>query len=511
MSELLEMRHISKSFPGVRALDDVSLTVRAGTVHALMGENGAGKSTLMKCLFGIYSKDFGSVTLDGVSADFAGPREALVGGVAMVQQELSQALSRSVCDNIFLGRYPSHFGFVRSREAQRRTEKIFSSLGIDIDPRRILSSCSVSARQTVEIAKALSYNARVIVLDEPTSSLTFDEAERLFKIIDSLKRRGCAVIYISHKMDEILRISDEVTVMRDGRVTATESAASLTSEKIVRLMVGRELGEHFPVRRGQLGKVALRVKGVSGAHSILRGASLEARRGEIIGVAGLGGSGRTELLEAIFGLSRRRGRVELCGKALSRGTVREAVRHGMALVTEERRRDGIFPILSVTANTVISSLGECGRFGFVSSRLERRVTEENIRALRIKTPSPRTRIGTLSGGNQQKVILARWLLTEPCLLLTDEPTRGIDIGAKREIYSLLASLADEGMCIIMASSEMAELLGLCDRIIVMSGGRIAGELARSEATEEKIAALASGLALTGEMKNDGGAEREEER
>lgn len=508
MSELLEMRHICKSFPGVRALDDVSLTVRAGTVHALMGENGAGKSTLMKCLFGIYSKDSGSVEIDGHSADFTCPRDALLGGVAMVHQELSQALTRSVSDNIFLGRYPTRFGFVRDGTCRRRAREIFDSLGIDIPPDAVLSSLSVSTRQMIEVAKALSYDARVIVLDEPTSSLTFDESERLFAIIDSLKKRGCAVIYISHKMDEILRISDEVTVMRDGRVTATEKASELSTDRIIRLMVGRDLDGHFPARSRRLGDVLLDVCDLSGEANGLHDVSFSALRGEIVGIAGLGGSGRTELLETLFGVARRAsGSVAVDGHVLTRGTVRESVRHGMALITEERRRDGIFPILDITSNTVISSLPSYRVRGFLSARRMREVTEEKIRSLRIKTPSVRTKIRTLSGGNQQKVILARWLLTSPCVLLTDEPTRGIDIGAKREIYGLLSALASDGCTVIMSSSEMAELLGLCDRILVMSHGTLAGTLCAAEATEEKIAALASGVKLS-ELA-DGAAEHTE--
>lgn len=488
------MRGISKSFPGVRALNDVSLTVRAGTVHALMGENGAGKSTLMKCLFGIYSKDSGEVFLDGKRADFKSPREALAGGVAMVHQELSQALSRTAADNIYLGRYPASFGFVREGETRRLAAELFRSLGISADPARLMSSYSVGVRQMVEIAKAVSYDARVIVFDEPTSSLTENEAEELFRIIESLKRRGCGIIYISHKMDEIMRISDDISVMRDGCLVESSRAADFTVERIISLMVGRELVDRFPDAHITSGDVLLRVCALTAEHSRLRDVSFSARRGEIIGLAGLGGSGRTELLECIFGIAARRsGTVVLDGELLPPSSPPNSVRRGAALITEERRRDGIFANLDITANTVIACLRACRRGAFLSRRVMNRLTDETIRSMRVKAPSRKTKIRTLSGGNQQKIILGRWLLTEPKLFLMDEPTRGIDVGAKAEIYSLIVSLAQRGRCVIVASSELAELLGLCSRILVMHDGTLAGELSREEATQEKIMALASGL------------------
>lgn len=459
-----------------------------------MGENGAGKSTLMKCLFGIYSKDSGEVLLDGHRADFKSPRDALTGGVAMVHQELSQALTRTVADNIYLGRYPATLDFTSDRETEKLTSQLFSSLGIRVDPARRVSSLSVGTRQMIEIAKAVSYNARVIVFDEPTSSLTADEAEELFRIIDSLKSRGCGIIYISHKMDEILRISDDISVMRDGRLVETGRAENFTVDRIISLMVGRELSERFPASHAELGDVMLRVCNISGAHNCLSDVSFTARRGEIIGLAGLGGSGRTELLETIFGIAERRsGEIILDGELLPPSSVRESVKRGVALITEERRRDGIFGILDITANTVISHLRACRRGIFLSRRVMNDKTDGIIRSMRVKTPSRGTKIRTLSGGNQQKIIIGRWLLTEPRLFLMDEPTRGIDIGAKAEIYSLIVSLAERGRCVIVASSELAELLGLCSRILVMHEGTLAGELSREEATQEKIMALASGI------------------
>lgn len=495
MSEyILEMKDISKSFSNVKALDGVTLRIRPGSVHALMGENGAGKSTLMKCLFGIYSKDGGQILLDGRERDFKNPREALENGVAMVHQELNQALKRNVSDNIWLGRYPTFLGFItRERKMRRMTLDIFKELGIDVDPDMKMSKMSVSERQMVEIAKAVSYDSRIIVLDEPTSSLNDREVGHLFRIIEKLKARGCGIIYISHKMEEILKISDEVTVMRDGRHIATERASELSIDRIIRLMVGRELTERFPERHNKPGGTVLTVEGLSTRYAPLRELSFGVRSGEIVGVAGLGGSGRTELLESIFGLREKSaGEIRLHGRAVANRTPREAKRNGFALLTEERRAGGIFGILDVTDNTVISGLGKYRVGGIMlSDRKMKKDTDWAIGALKIKTPSRSAKIRTLSGGNQQKVILGRWLLTEPEVLLLDEPTRGIDVGAKYEIYQLIVRLAESGKCVLMVSSEMPELLGVCDRILVMSGGRLAGELDAADATQEKIMELAS--------------------
>jgi methyl-galactoside transport system ATP-binding protein len=475
----------------------VTLKIRAGSVHALMGENGAGKSTLMKCLFGIYSADSGEILLDGERVSFKNSKEALEHGVAMVHQELNQALKRSVSDNLWLGRYPTSLGFITREGVMReKTLEIFRDLGIDVDPDTVMSRMSVSDRQMVEIAKAVSYDSKIIVLDEPTSSLNDREVEHLFRIIEKLKARGCGIIYISHKMEEILRISDEVTVMRDGKHVATEKAKDLTMDKIIRLMVGRELTERFPPKNNKIGEVVLKVDRLTTRYAPIRDVSFEMRSGEIVGVAGLGGAGRTELLESIFGLCEKKsGSIRLHGKEISNRTPREAKKNGFALLTEERRANGIFGILDITDNTVISGLSKYRAAGlFLNESKMKKDTEWSIKSMRIKTPSRATKIGTLSGGNQQKVILGRWLLTEPEVLLLDEPTRGIDVGAKYEIYQLMISLAEAGKCIMMVSSEMPELLGVCDRILVMSGGRLAGELDAKSATQEKIMELASRFA-----------------
>ena len=491
---LLEMRGISKTFPGVKALQDVSLAVRPGTVHALMGENGAGKSTLMKCLFGIYTEDGGEILLNGQAVHFASPREALENGVAMVHQELNQALGRSVMDNIWLGRYPTKLGvFVSDREISKKTEDVLENLGISIDPARIMSTMPVAERQMVEIAKAVSYNARIIVLDEPTSSLTESEVERLFTIIDMLKKRGCGIIYISHKMEEILRISDDITVMRDGKNVATAPAAEMTMEKIIRLMVGRELSSRFPPKASVPGEVIFRAEDISSRYQRVENVSLTLKRGEIVGLAGLAGAGRSEFFENIFGISTRSGgKLYLNGKEIRNRNTGEAKRNGFAFVTEERRSTGIFGILNITENTTISALPRfLQSIFFINDRKRSEKTKEIIDRLAIKTASQKTQIRTLSGGNQQKVIFGRWLLTEPDIFLLDEPTRGIDVGAKYEIYQLMQELAARGKSILVISSELPELLGVCHRIYVMSGGKITGELDAESATQEEIMALAA--------------------
>ena len=492
---LLKMENIEKAFPGVKALDNVSLTVKAGTVHALMGENGAGKSTLMKCLFGVYTKDSGKIYLEGKEINFKNSKEALENGVAMVHQELNQALKRNVMDNMWLGRFPTvakGVPFTSEQKMYKATKEIFNKLEIDVDPKTVMSRMPVSQRQMVEIAKAVSYNSKVIVFDEPTSSLTEQEVEHLFKIINMLRDQGCGIIYISHKMAEILRISDEVTIMRDGKYITTRDAKELTTDEIIKLMVGRELTNLYPPKTNKIGDVLLDVKELSAEYSKLRDVSFSARRGEILGVAGLDGSGRTELLENLFGVATRRsGRLTLNGKPIRNRNARESIKNGFALLTEERRATGIFGILNIRENATVSSLNKCRIGPFLSKKKLKKNTDWCIDSMHVKTPTQETKIRSLSGGNQQKVILGRWLLTDPTVLLLDEPTRGIDVGAKYEIYELIIDLASRGKTVIMVSSEMPELLGVCDRILVMSGGRLAGEVNASDTTQEEIMALAA--------------------
>ncbi len=476
---LLEMIDIDKQFPGVRALDKAQLKLKPGTVHALMGENGAGKSTLMKCLFGIYKKDSGTILMEGKSVAFTDPKHALDHGVAMVHQELNQVLRRSVMENVWLGRFPLKNGFIDGKTMFQDTVRVFKELGIDVNPREIIGSLSVARRQMVEIAKAVSYNAKILVLDEPTSSLTESEVEHLFVIIKQLADKGVGIIYISHKMDEILRISDEVTIMRDGRWIATRAAKELDNQEIIRLMVNRDLTQRFPEKKNVPGEVLLEVNNLTGKYEpTCHDVSFMLRRGEVLGIAGLVGSRRTELLNTIFGVyTREKGDIRLHDKQIQNRTPEAAIRNGFALITEERRATGLFPSMNITFNSTISNMLAYGK-ALLSNRKMTKDTKWVIDSLKVKTPGQRTAIRSLSGGNQQKVIIGRWLLTNPEILLLDEPTRGIDVGAKYEIYQLILQLAQQGKGIVMVSSEMPELIGICDRILVMSGGRMAGIVER---------------------------------
>jgi len=493
---VLAMTGISKMFPGVRALDNAQLKVHAGTVHALVGENGAGKSTLMKCLFGIYKKDAGEILLDGAPVEFTGPYEALRSGVSMVHQELNQVSQRSVMENIWLGRFPMKGIIVDEARMYRDTKDIFARMHIDIDPRKKIGELSVSQRQMVEIAKAVSYNARVLVLDEPTSSLTETEVGHLFNIITGLKEDGCAIIYISHKMEEVFHISDEITVMRDGRWIATKNTADLDGDSIVSLMVGRDLSLRFPQKRNHPSpQVVLEVKNLYGLYQpTVKDVSFQLHRGEILGIAGLVGARRTELVETIFGIrTRKSGEILLEGRPVANATPAESIRNGFALITEERRATGIFPQLSITHNAIAANLNAYAskRVGILDEARIRRDAESVVQDLKVKAPSQKTQIGNLSGGNQQKVILGRWLLTDSAIIMLDEPTRGIDVVSKMEIYQLMIDLAEKGKSILFISSEMPELLGVSDRILVMSNGYVAGIVDTGATTQEEILNLAA--------------------
>lgn len=492
---LLEMRDISKAFPGVQALDKVSLNVRPGTVHALMGENGAGKSTLMKCLFGIYHADEGEIIFDGQPVNITTSRMALDMGIAMIHQELHPIPHRNVMDNIWLGRYPKAGLVVDEKAMYQRTKRLLDTLELNIDPREQVRHLTVSAVQTIEIAKAISYNAKIIIMDEPTSSLTEKEVSHLFKIIRRIQAEGTAIIYISHKMEEILEIADEVTIMRDGKGVGTWPSSQLTTEMIINRMVGRDLTNRFPPRSNVPGEVVMQVKGLtSPTFSSFRDVSFDLRRGEILGVGGLMGAQRTELIEALYGLRAvSGGTIHIKGKQAQINSPGQAMRYGMALLTEERRRTGIIPMLSVLENIVIANQRQYVPKRRLMLNDRRRVQDAraSIDQLSIKTPSYKTLIKDLSGGNQQKVLLARWLLIEPDILLLDEPTRGIDVGAKYEIYTIIANLAKRGKSIIMISSEMPELLGMSDRIMVMCEGRMTGILEGKSATQVEVMRLAT--------------------
>lgn len=492
---LLVMDNISKEFPGVKALDGVNLKVRPYSVHALMGENGAGKSTLMKCLFGIYKKDGGKITFDGKEINFISAKDALENGVSMVHQELNQVTQRNVLDNIWLGRFPMKGMFVDEKKMYDDTVKIFKDLDIEVDPRMKVADLSVSQRQMIEIAKAVSYNSKIIVMDEPTSSLTENEVQHLFKIINKLRDKGCGIVYISHKMEEIKEICDDITIMRDGKWVATDSVKDLTTDQIINMMVGRDLTNRFPPKDNEVKEVILKVENLSALHQpSLKEASFELHKGEILGVAGLVGSKRTDIVETIFGMRERAtGKIILNGKEVKNRTPGEAIKNGFALVTEERRATGIFSMLDIKVNSIVSNIDHYKNklLGLLDNKKMVEDTKWVIDSMRVKTPSQSTSIGSLSGGNQQKVILGRWLLTEPDVLMLDEPTRGIDVGAKYEIYQLMIELAKKDKGIIMISSEMPELLGVTDRILVMSNGRVAGIVNTKETTQEEILALSA--------------------
>ena len=496
---LLEMRHISKEFPGVKALDDVSLTVRPGTVHALMGENGAGKSTLMKCMFGIYKMDEGEVLFEGQKVSIADPMEALKMGIAMVHQELQPIPARTVGENIFLGRYPMKraLGFipiVDHKKMYEETAALLKKVRMDFDPRQMLGELSVSQMQSVEIAKAVSANCKVLILDEPTSSLTQNEVEALFRIVEDLKRDGVAIVYISHKMDEILRISDEVTIMRDGQYIGTWPAKEMTTDMIITKMVGRELTNLFPERDNHPGEVVFQVEDFTSINpKSFRHATFNVRKGEILGVAGLVGAQRTELMEGLFGLrSHTAGKITYKGKELKINQPKDAINNGIAMLTEDRRATGILGVLSIADNVSIASLNQylIGGIMLDDGKIEQLV-QDNVAKLSIKTPSSKTQIQSLSGGNQQKVLISRWLANDPDVFILDEPTRGIDVGAKYEIYCIIAALAKQGKSIIMISSEMSELIGMADRIMVMCDGRVTGFIDGKDANQENIMALAT--------------------
>ncbi|ATV57882.1 galactose/methyl galactoside ABC transporter ATP-binding protein MglA [Fusobacterium pseudoperiodonticum] len=491
---VLEMENITKEFPGVKALDNVQLKLKPGTVHALMGENGAGKSTLMKCLFGIYEKDTGKILLDGVEVNFKSTKEALENGVSMVHQELNQVLQRNVLDNIWLGRYPMKGFFVDEKKMYEDTINIFKDLDIKVDPRKKVADLPIAERQMIEIAKAVSYKSKVIVMDEPTSSLTEKEVDHLFRIINRLKESGVAIVYISHKMEEIKMISDEITILRDGKWISTNDVSKISTEQIISMMVGRDLTERFPKKDNTVKEMILEVKNLTALNQpSIQDVSFELYKGEILGIAGLVGSKRTEIVETIFGMRpKEKGEIILNGKTVKNKNPEDAIKNGFALVTEERRSTGIFSMLDIAFNSVISNLDKYkSKFRLLKNKDMEKDTKWIVDSMRVKTPSYTTKIGSLSGGNQQKVIIGRWLLTEPEVLMLDEPTRGIDVLAKFEIYQLMIDLAKKDKGIIMISSEMPELLGVTDRILVMSNGRVAGIVKTSETNQEEIMELSA--------------------
>lgn len=490
---LLEAENVRKEFPGVVALDNVQFQLKRGSVHALMGENGAGKSTLMKVLAGIYIPDQGTVKLRGSVIRLKSPLDALENGIAMIHQELNLMPYMTVAENIWIRREPiNRFGLVDHREMYRRTEKLFERLNIQIDPEINVGDLSMANRQMVEIAKAVSYNSDVLIMDEPTSALTEREVEHLFKIIRALREEGIGIVYITHKMNELFEIADEFSVFRDGRYIATHASTDVTRDDIIKMMVGREITHMFPKETVPIGDVKLSVENLT-LDGVFKDISFEVHAGEILGIAGLVGSGRSNVAETIFGVTpASSGAIYIDGAQVAITSPTVAIEHQMAFLTEDRKETGCFLILDIHENMQLAVLqNKYTKSGFVEEGIITQACEDMCAKLRVKTPNLQERIGNLSGGNQQKVLIGRWLLTKPRILILDEPTRGIDVGAKAEIHRLVGEMARNGVAVIMISSEMPEVLGMSDRIMVMHEGHVTGFLDRSEATQIKIMDLAS--------------------
>jgi ribose transport system ATP-binding protein len=489
---VVQLRGVSKEFPGVKAVDGVDLEILPGEVHALAGENGAGKSTLMKILSQVERPTEGDVEISGEKVAFHGPGYAQSLGVAMVYQEFALAPHLSVAENLFLGREPARVGFINRRSEKEKAGELLGRVGLEIDPNRLVSGLTVAEQQRLEISKALAIDAKVIILDEPTATLAEREIEDLFEVIQELASRGIAILYISHRLDEIFRIADRVTVMRDGKVVDTKPASELDEEKLVNLMVGREVGNLYPKPEAEIGEVLLRVEGIS-REGVLKDCSFEVQSGEILGFAGLVGAGRTELARAVFGADPvDSGRVELEGREIQVKSPQAAIAAGIGYLTEDRKGAGLALQLGIDHNITLANV-PVAMAGFLDLGAEQRVARDRSEQLDIQTPTIKRKVQVLSGGNQQKVVVAKWLETHARALFFDEPSRGIDVGAKAEMFGLIGDLAKEGRGIVLISSYLPELLNMCDRILVMRDGRVAGVLEREEFSEERIVSLATGV------------------
>lgn len=497
---VLQIKGLSKSFPGVQALCEVDLEVRRGEIHALVGENGAGKSTLMMILAGIYQPDCGDILLDGHEVRIADARHAQRLGIATVFQEMSLCPNLSVAENIFAHRQPVRFwGFIDNKEMNRRAQELLEPFGVRIDPKALTGNLIIANQQLVEIAKALSLNARLLILDEPTSALSEEETQRLFAVLRRLKERGVTIIFITHRIAEIFQIADRATVLRDGHKVDTVEVKDLTVEKLISMMVGRELTHLYPPKAEKLGEVILRVEHLSRGQAF-QDISFEVRRGEILGIAGLVGSGRTEVAHSLFGIDPvDSGEIFMLGQKVKIDSPQVAIRLGMGYVPEDRKSEGLFLKMSVSENVIAAGLSRFSRFGWMDCGLEACVTTDFVEKLNIRTTSIAQETIALSGGNQQKVLLAKWLALTPQVMIVDEPTRGVDVGAKAEIHALLRQIADHGAGIIMISSDLPEILGMSDRIIVMHEGRVCGRLDGRTATEEKVMACATGHATANDF------------
>jgi ribose transport system ATP-binding protein len=488
---LLEMKGIGKSFPGVKALQGVTLTVREGQVHALLGENGAGKSTLIKILSGAYSKDEGQIFFEGKPVEIRSPQDAEALGISTIYQEFNLARNLTIAENIFLGHLPKKGLAVDWELVRRRSREILDALGVGLSVDALTSTLSVAEQQLVEIAKSLNRQTRILIMDEPSAVLSEKDLEKLFEVVRSLQARGIGIIYISHRMKEIFQLADEVTVLKDGRYVDTRSLSDVTMDELVKLMIGRELKDVYPKRAPTPGEMLLEVNNVSQS-KLVHDVSFTLRAGEVVGFAGITGSGRTELVRAIFGADPFTGEMRLAGRPYKPHSPADAIKHGVALVTEDRKAQGLFLKLNVSINTTVSGLKRLCRFGVIQLSKELALVRKMIQDLRIKTPGPNFIVVNMSGGNQQKVVLARWLSIGTRIFILDEPTRGIDVGSKSEIYQIMDELTKQGVGIIMISSELPEVLGMSDRIMVMREGTIVKELSRAEASEEAVMYYAVG-------------------
>ena len=496
MEYILEMKDISKTFPGVKALDHVQLQVRPGEVHALMGENGAGKSTLMKILMGIYTKDDdgGEILFDGKPYVVSNPKEAMDRGVAMIHQELNPILDMPVYENIFVGRELRKNGLVDKKAEIEQAQKLIEECGLHVSPRETLRNLTVAQCQLIEIIKAISVNAKVIIMDEPTAAITEREVELLFGHIRRLKEKGVAIIYISHRMAEIFAICDRVSVYRDGQYIGTGTTKELDENQLIKMMVGREITDVYPKLDADIGEAVFEAKNIVRADNKVKGVSLTVRRGEILGIGGLVGAGRSELVEGIFGMhALSQGEIYVHGKHVKVSSPQDIIREGVALITEDRKVTGLNLSGTVNANIATVAIKKLLTNGLYDRGKARRASQEYIDKLNIKTPSADQIVGNLSGGNQQKIVIAKWLLNDPDIIILDEPTRGIDVGAKRDIYLLLGNLVRQGKAVIIISSEIPELMGICDRIMVMCEGNYSGEVSREEFSQERIMELASAI------------------
>lgn len=493
MEDILRLNNICKSFPGVNALTDVNLTIKKGEVHALVGENGAGKSTLMKIISGAYKKDKGTIWFDGRDVEITSPKQSELMGISIIYQELNLIERISVAENVFIGRYPRKNGFVQWGKMYKDAQALFDEFDLKIDARRMVRSLTMAQKQMVEIIKAVSINAKVIIMDEPTSSLSTKETESLFRIINKLKSNGVAVVFISHRLDEIFAICDRVTVLRDGCYVGDRDISDITKSEMISMMIGRELTQQYPERNNSIGDVVLEVKNLSDGGKSVKDISFEVRKGEVLGFYGLVGAGRTETMRMIFGIDKKvSGKVLLNGTEVTLKNPRDAIKNGIGFITENRRDEGLFLRSTIRVNTVMVGLKKILNKGFISYKKEKEVSEEYVNKLKIVTPSINQKAMFLSGGNQQKVVLSKWLFSDSEIIIFDEPTRGIDVGARREIYNLINDLVSNGCTIVVVSSDLEEIIGISDRIIVMYEGNIAGEVLKEDFSQNLITKYAVG-------------------